>query len=208
MPEDVEIITSGSPSDQPRPEPDPAPEAGPVAAAPSRRRWVVPALLVWAVLATVAAVVLATWWAPLHSEGQNRRAAEALASDFAVHLTTFDGEHIDAWVDETQAWATGTYAQQLTQLFDPELRAALREAEVSSQGTVLNLFVQEASGDEATVFAVVVQQVENRFSEQPFSDELRMEITLQRDDGDWLVSDVAVLGPGGLGLGPGLEEAP
>jgi hypothetical protein len=182
------------------------PEAAPPQRSP-RLPWIVAGVAsVVAVAAIVAAILFASWWAPLHNEARDREEAHTIGSEFALHLTSFEGETIDEWVAETQEWATGSYAEQLNRLFDEELRAALRDADVVSQGSLLNLFVQDADGGEATLFAVVRQTIDNRFTEEPFEDELRMEIVLQQVDDEWRVSDVAVLGPGQLTMPPPVDE--
>jgi hypothetical protein len=174
-----------------------------------RLPWIVAAIAGFvAVLAIVGMVILFTWWAPLNNEAQDREQVRRVGESFTVHLATFSGETIEEWVAETQERATGNYAEQVDQLFDEELRAALRELEVESQGELINLFVQELAGDEATLFALVRQTVRNAVAEEPFEDELRMELQLAREDDEWLVSDVAVLGPAQGGVAaPVPEEA-
>jgi hypothetical protein len=173
-----------------------------------RLPWVVAGIAAAVAVAAVGvAILFVSWWAPLHTEARDRETVQTLGSEFAVHLTSFEGERIDEWVEETRGWATGTYAEQLDRLFDQELREALRDAEVVSVGTLLNLFVQDADDGEATVFAVIRQTVDNRFTEEPFEDELRMEIVFQQMEDTWLVGDVAVLGPPGpLGVPAPVEE--
>ncbi len=56
-------------------------------------------------------------------------------------------------------------------------------------------FVQELDGDEAEVFVIVRQTSVNAVLDEPVTDELRMELRLARQDGRWLIADVAVLGP-------------
>jgi Mce-associated membrane protein len=194
------------PTDAPPPEPT-ADEGG--ARDGNRLAWIVAAVAGFvAVLAIVGMVILFTWWAPLNNEAQDREQVRRVGESFTVHIATFSGENIDDWVAETQERATGNYAEQVDELFDEELRAALRELEVESQGELVNLFVQELDGDEATLFALVRQRVSNAVAEEPFEDELRMELQLGREDGEWLVSDVAVLGPSQGGVAaPVPEEA-
>jgi hypothetical protein len=198
--------TNGEAGDGATAEPPPA---GPGARDRNRLAWIVAAVAGFvAVLAIVGMVILFTWWAPLNNEAQDREQVRRVGESFTVHLATFSGETIDEWVAETQERATGNYAQQVDELFDEELRAALRELEVESQGELVNLFVQEVGGDEATLFALVRQTVQNAVAEEPFEDELRMELQLAREDDEWLVSDVAVLGPAQGGVAaPVPEEA-
>jgi hypothetical protein len=198
--------TTGEVADDVAAEPPPA---EPGARDSNRLAWIVAAIAGFvAVLAVVGMVILFTWWAPLNNEAQDREQVRRVGESFTVHLATFSGENIDEWVAETQERATGNYAEQVDELFDEELRAALRELEVESQGELVNLFVQELAGDEATLFALVRQTVRNAVAEEPFEDELRMELQLAREDDEWLVSDVAVLGPAQGGVAaPVPEEA-
>jgi Mce-associated membrane protein len=150
----------------------------------------------------LVAVVFATMWAPLYSEARERDEVRLAATELALRLTTFDGENIEEWVSEMQDLSTGEYSEQITTIFDQNLRDALREADAVSRGEVVddNLFVQSLDGDEARVFAVVRQTIANEELEDPVQDELRMQIDMTLVDGEWLTSDVSVLGPGGLAV--------
>ena len=158
------------------------------------------ARLAWgvALLALVIAAFAGTQWADLYARDQAREEVRGAATELALGLTTFEGENIEDWVAQARAQATGDYAEQLTTLFDQALRDALREQEVVSRGEVDQLFVQDINGDEASVFALVTQTIVNASTTDPVQDELRMDITMRRVEGEWKASDVAVLGPSGL----------
>lgn len=176
--------------------------------APRRRGPKLPWYL--AAVMTVAAVTFAAMWAPLYLANADREEVRESAEDLVLHLTTFEGATIDEWVQETQRRATDTYAEEVNSLFDPELRAALRDAEARSVGRLVNLFVQDVDGDDAMVFAVVRQTITNALATEPVEDELRMQIELRNDGGQWKAAKVEVLGPQGSGQGGGglLDEAP
>lgn len=173
------------------------------AAAQPRVAWAV------AVVALVAAVAFGWQAQTLRATEAARDEAREAAEVAAARVTTFEGAAMDDYVAGVRRRATDEYAQQVTQLFDRDLRAALRENEVESVGEVVRSFVQEMAGDTAEVFVIVRQSSVNAAREEPVEDELRMEVELARADGRWRVSDIAVLGPGG-GLGPaaGLGETP
>jgi Mce-associated membrane protein len=177
-----------------------------------RRRSVLgSARLAWgvAVLALALAVFAGTQWADLYAAERTRAEVRQEATGLVLNLTTFEGENIEEWVADAQSRATGEYAEQLSTLFDQSLRDALREQEVVSRGEVDQLFVQDIAGDRADVFALVTQTIVNATTSDPVQDELRMDITMQRVDGQWLASDVAVLGPAGLvGGAPQAPGAP
>jgi hypothetical protein len=113
----------------------------------------------------------------------------------ALRVTTFEGSDIDDWVSDTQSLSTGDYAQEVAERFDPTIRQGLADAQVQSVGTVLSAFVQDVRDETATVFAVMRQTYTSALQPQQVSDELRMEIELTLVEGEWLASDVAVLGP-------------
>lgn len=134
----------------------------------------------------------------LRSDAATRAAVLDAGEVIALRVTTYEGGAIDDWVTDTQSLSTGEYAREVASLFDPDIRAGLAEAEVESVGEVISSFVQDINGDAATVFAVLRQTYQSNVSPRPTSDELRMEIQLTRVDGEWLASDVAVLGPSAL----------
>lgn len=155
------------------------------------------ARVAWAVaiLALLAAAVSGAQWQSLAAEARARQEAREAAEIMAAQVTTFEGATIDEFVQQVRELATGEYADQVTELFNAEFREALRENEVRSVGEVTRSFVQALDGDEAEAFVLVRQTSVNAVMEEPVEDELRMELTLAREDGRWLVADVAVLGP-------------
>ena len=169
------------------------------------------ARLAWgiAILALALAAFAGVQWADMYAAERAREEVREQATALVLSLTTFEGADIEEWVTDAQSRATGDYAEQLSTLFDQSLRDALREQEVVSRGEVDQLFVQNVDGDEASVFALVTQTIVNATTSDPVQDELRMDITMERVDGEWLASDVAVLGPAGLtGGAPEAPEAP
>lgn len=183
----------------------PATEGDVADAKPARTRgnklpWYIAAVM------TVAAVAFAAMWAPLYLANADREEVREAAEDLVLHLTTFEGATIDEWVQETQRQATDEYAEEVNALFDPELRAALRDAEAKSVGRLVNLFVQDVDGDDAMVFVVVRQTITNAQTSEPVEDELRMQIELRDEGGQWKAAKVEVLGP--QGGGALVDEAP
>lgn len=148
-----------------------------------------------AVLAVLAAAVSAYQWQSLAGEAHARVQAREAAEVMAARITTFEGAEIDQFVERVKGLATGEYADQVSELFGPDFRTALRDGEVESVGEVVRSFVQELDGDEAEVFVIVRQTSINAVLDEPVTDELRMELRLARQDGRWLIADVAVLGP-------------
>lgn len=186
--------------------------AAPVATGTARPPLVRRLGFAWSVAAVTSAlaIVFAVMWAPLYTQSQDRGRVREVAEQLVLHLTTFDGETIDEWVQQTQRLATDEYAEEVNTLFDPELRAALRDAEAESVGRLVNLFVQDVDGAEARVFAVVRQTITNAGTTEPVEDELRMQVELRQVGGQWKAAKVEVLGPqqGGFGAAPPPAGAP
>lgn len=169
-----------------------------------RTRLLADARIAWAValIAVLAAAMLGVQWQSLRADAAAREDVREAAEIIVARATTFEGATIDGYVSEMRALATGEYAAQVTELFDQEFRDALREGEVESVGEVSRSFVQDLDDDEAEVFVLVRQTSTNAARDELIEDELRMEVTLRRVDGQWLAADVAVLGPPGAGLPP------
>lgn len=164
--------------------------------------------LAWgvAVVAVLVAVVSLGWAATLAAEERRANAARERAETVAEQVTTFRGADIDQWVTETQELATGDYAEQVAGLFDDEFRQALRENEVESEGEIERAYLQRLDGDTAEVFVVARQESTNVLRDEAVEDQLRMDITLRHENGEWLASDIAVLNPAAA-PGPG-DAAP
>ena len=156
--------------------------------------------LAWtvALLSLAAAVFAGMQWADLYAAERQRTEVREAARTVAGRLTTFEGTDIEDWYASALETATGDYGEQLREVFNQETRDQLRSIEAVSRGEIENLFVQEVRGDEARAFALVTQTYANTSTADPVEDHLRMDITLRRVEGEWLASEVAVLGPSGV----------
>ena len=173
----------------------------------NRSRWTQRPRLAWTVAAVAGVLALVgiagsvwfgTQWADLYAEDRARQQVRQAATDVVTRLTTFEGENIEEWLSAAQGQATGDYKQQLAQVFDQANRDALREIRVVSRGKVESLFVQDVQDETATAFAVVRQTYVNARTTEPVEDQLRIDLTLQLVNDEWLASEVAVLGPPGV----------
>ena len=163
--------------------------------------------LAWTVAAIAGVLALAgiggsvwfgTQWADLYAEDRARQQVRQAATEVVTRLTTFEGENIEEWLADAQGQATGDYKEQLALVFDQANRDALRQIEVVSRGRVESLFVQDVQGETATAFAVVRQTYVNARTTDPVEDQLRIDLTFALVEGEWLASEVAVLGPPGV----------
>lgn len=146
-------------------------------------------------------------WAQLREAEQTRAEVGREANTVALRLTTFEGEDIEDWYADIRETATGQFKDQLGQVFNQETRDTLREIGVVSVGEMQDLFVQDVDGDDARAFALVKQTYVNSSTPDPVEDHQRMDIHLKRVDGQWLASEVSVLGPNGVIAPSDAEQA-
>ncbi len=161
------------------------------------------AATVWKVLAVIG--VLGTIGFGLAWRGAESRAVSedglapaavemrAAGRDFAIALTNFDADTIDADFDRILAAADGQFAEEAERFYDDEVRSDLRDARATSRSEISDIYVQRFDGDRGRVFAVVDQTVANNLSPQPVTDTLRIDIGLQRTGDEWKVVEVDVL---------------
>jgi Mce-associated membrane protein len=149
---------------------------------------------VLAILGLAGTLLFGFAWNSERSEDNAEASMKTSASDFLVALFDFDGRTIDEDFDNVLSYATGDFADQAeAQFADDDTRAALREVQASSRVEVRDLFVQSFDGDSGRVFAVVDQTIANNQFPQPRSDQVRLEISMRKVDGEWKVSALDVL---------------
>ncbi|MPZ69888.1 MAG: hypothetical protein GEU71_10190 [Actinobacteria bacterium] len=153
------------------------------------------------VLALAAAVTFAVLW-QTSGEDAGREELEDQAERFVLALTNFSSETIDADVEEIRSFATGTFEDQVNELFSEETVAAIKEAEATSTGTLEALFVQSMSDEDASVFAVLSEEITNQSLDEPRSDIVRMEVGLVKTGGGWKVDSVELFQSPGTGVVP------
>jgi hypothetical protein len=142
------------------------------------------------VIASVAAVVFAYLWQDASAQDRSEEEMRARAQDFVVALTNFGSNSIEADVEEIRSFATGTFAEEVDELFSDEVIARIKDAEATSEATVRKIFVQSLTDENASVFAVVTQRIMNTTLSEPESSIARMEIDLIKTSSGWKVEEV------------------
>jgi hypothetical protein len=158
-----------------------------------RRSRLVPLLAVVAAIGLLGTAGFAWAWNGERQADAAESAMSSTARDFLVALTNFDGATVDRDFDAIVGYATGDFAAEADRFFGSDVRAALKEVQAASRGEIRSLYVQDFSGDQGRVFAVVDQTIANNRFPAPQADELRVDIGLRRADGVWKVFDVKVL---------------
>lgn len=130
------------------------------------------------------------------SEVAAREASDAAAS-YAELLTTASPGTVDRQITELLDRSTGEFHQRYAKQ-SSDLRAMLLANQVTTRGTVVDSAVKSAGATNATVLLFVEQTFTSpalkqapagRITEAP-PDVTAMAITLRKEAGSWLVSDV------------------
>jgi Mce-associated membrane protein len=163
--------------------------------APARRGRVVPALLALLLVALLAGIVLTTIdRRDAHRRDAARQAALQAARQQAVNMTTISYETADRDLGRIIAAATGTLKTQF-QAQQKTFPGVLRQQKSISVGTVLAAGVASQAGNKVEALVAVDAAVRNATSgSSPVVKHYRMDMTLVRSGGRWLVSEVAFAG--------------
>lgn len=184
---------------EPTPEPDPEHVtdealAVPVATPPApSARGVVPAwLLVLVAAATLVVAGVTTWiyvTQPSDSAVEDATsAAQSAAERAVVPILSYDARNIEESQAAAQQYLTGSYREEYDQLFD-----GIIAQNAPSTGTVLEAElvrsgIVRADEDRVEVFVLVNQTRTNKESREPQVYKNWVTITMEKVDGDWLVS--------------------
>jgi hypothetical protein len=156
-------------------------------------RWLVGVLAVIAGLGVAFAILFGIWWNGQRVQSANRAAAQHTAQNFLIALTNFDSRSINSDFGRITGYATGDFAKQAQQFFGPQIRQQLEASQAASRGQISSLYVQSATGNNASVYAVVDQTIVNNKFNAPQADELRFVLTLNKVSAGWRVGEVTVL---------------
>jgi len=171
-----------------------APRAsGPEARRPFRQRRLaaLAALLLAGVLAVVAWGALAL--AHDDSLAAARTSALAAARTEASALVTYQYQHLATDWSVVRHDATASFWRSFSRS-SAGLAKALTQYHATSSGQVLAVGLVSATTARAVVLAFVDQRVTSTASTTPTVDESRVELTLVRPDGRWLIDRVELVG--------------
>lgn len=156
-------------------------------------RWIVVVLAVIAALGVAFAIMFGIWWNGIRVQADNRAAAQRTGQNFLIALTNFDSRSINSDFTRITSYATGDFAKQAQQFFGPQIRQQLEASQAASRGQISSIYVQSASANSASVYAVVDQTIVNNKFSAPQADELRFVLTLNKLSSGWRVGEVTVL---------------
>jgi Mce-associated membrane protein len=150
----------------------------------------VPVLAVLLVLLLAGCAVL---WATRPGDSAVRTDAYVGALQAAragiVDVASFDYVTIDDDIAQIRTVTTGDLQQESVDQLD-QRRQQITDAQAVVDTTVVGAAVGDADQDSATVFAVIQSTQQTNASAQAQVQRYRVEISLQRVDGRWLLSGI------------------
>ncbi|WP_189197010.1 hypothetical protein [Micromonospora fulviviridis] len=175
-------------------EPDAAAES--VGDVPRGRARALTALLVMLLAAALAgAGVQGHRWYVDRATEQARGAAVAAARQAAVNFVSVSAASVDRDLSRITAGATGDFKDEFTR-GQAQVRAAVVENKVQSQGTVLRAGIVSGDRRRAVVLVAVDATVRNVKAPdgRPSHYRIQLDLVRDRDSGDWLVTKLQFVG--------------
>lgn len=128
---------------------------------------------------------------PTESAERNGLLRETCAA--VGRLYSYDYRHLDADIAAQLALTTGPLRQQIERTTAPALRQLAPKVQGRVVAAARPAAIERFDGDTATVLVFLDQTVRSDQLQQPRYDRIRLEVTMQRVDGRWLVSGIQAL---------------
>lgn len=154
-----------------------------------------PGVLIPVVLGVVLLAVIGYLGVQVHrhtAADSARTTALESARRYAIDLSTYDYNRLDANFAAVTANARGAFAQQYEQV-SAGLTELIKQNQAVSEATVLSSGIVLADENRAVVALFVDQQITNRNNPQPRIDRNRMQMTLVHENGRWLIDGIELL---------------
>jgi Mce-associated membrane protein len=150
-------------------------------------------LLALVLVPVVLAAALAVWqWLELAdqraAEDDDRAAVEA-ATEVTLAWASVDHRRADEYVETVKEGATGAFLKEFS-ASENALRALLKDNKSVQVPTIPEdgVGLVERSGDEARVLIAMDATVDNTSVKRPQPREYRLQVTVSKVEGEWLVS--------------------
>jgi len=142
-------------------------------------------------IVTLVALALLGWqvvvWVDDHRADDRRHAAVAVAEEQVLDLTTLDSSSVKSKLEAMGSRVTGDFKRQF-EGFSQTFGDVVRKQKVSATGEIKSAAVSSFDEDSAVVLVASSAQISNAKQQKPTRRDYRMSITLDRVDGDWLIS--------------------
>lgn len=114
-----------------------------------------------------------------------------VANGFTLALTSVDPNTVDTSSSELIDGSTGEFNQMYSHASE-QLRTLLIENRVTAHGTVIESVVRSATTDRAEIMLFVDQALRNAAAPESQLDRSRVIMTMDKVDGRWLASKIAM----------------
>ena len=152
-------------------------------------------LLTFGVLAL--AVAAAAWSGvrlyERHAAERDHAAAVAAARQFTIDFVSISAATVDTDIQRVTSGSTGDFAGEYTR-GKTQVRAAVVENEVRSEGAVLRAGLVSGDSDSAVVLVAVDATVRNVKAPQGRPAHYRIKVDMVKEEGRWLVSKLEFVG--------------
>jgi len=148
-----------------------------------------------AVALVVAAVLLALTQLSLNSDGSlnsSRTSALAAARSYAIDLASYNYKHLEQDFGKVLVESTPAFRQNFTQSSEA-LKTTLTRYDASATAKVVAAGLVSATTSRAVALIFLNQTVDNTLRKGKSTTESRVEITLLRSGGRWLIDQVSLL---------------
>jgi len=176
---------------EPAPEPEPEPAVVTVTSDRERRTvpgWLLVGMGVVALLVAGAAAVVAVTVPSDQSVDQASGAARAAAERAIVPILSYDAAHLDESKAAAEGYLTGGYRKEYAKLFDGVIAANAPSTGTVVEADLVSSGVVRADDDRVQVFLLVDQSRTNKAEKKPVVYKNWVTVTMEKVDGDWLVS--------------------
>lgn len=130
-----------------------------------------------------------------NSPEHDRTDVLSVSRRFVTALTTYDANTLPSQRTTVLSMSSGQFRSDFDRLTsNPAFATALRTANATSAGKIVNLAVASVSGDNATILGVVDVTVTNKDLKSPRIDRQVIQMTLVHTSKGWTVDSVTVLG--------------
>jgi len=150
------------------------------------RRWIVPLVVVTALLLAAVAVWQTLQWRERREDDDRRSGALRVAQDQVIDLTTIDPKTVEARLKSMRARTTGEFSRQLDGIVDTFV-LAVDKSKLSAKGEINAAAVSAYDDESAEVLVATTAVVTNASERQPTARSYRMKVHLVWVDDGWLI---------------------
>lgn len=156
-----------------------------------RRNLVIAVVVEAALIAGLVAWVLVQYLdlSDQHQVNSLRKSATAAAQEYALDFSTYDYQHLDQDFQTVTSHLAPSFRDSYTKTV-ASLKAIVVQYKGSATATIQGVGVTSVNSKKAVVLVFLDQKVTNTNLKAPRIDTNRLQITLERTGGTWLMSDL------------------